>query len=225
MRSINLSTHVLSEALWTRVFENAAPRYLESLDQLRGQAQYKTGSISTATQWLLFSMSYLWQPQVAVEIGTYIGKSALAIALGADAAGQTMEIHTCDMSNHFDLPTISRAKVIQYQGSASTQMLSELVEDGYESRVQFFHVDGRLSKEDVALLMRLSSNDAIVALDDFEGVEKGVANLFNLRAAGAFVDHVAFYPPPERLIRELGFWDRSTTGLLVPRQCIRFTAQ
>lgn len=235
MRTINLSTKVLSEALWRRVFENAAARHLElagrffatlgGLDPLREKAQYKTGSISTATQWALFSLAYLWQPEVVAEVGTYIGKSAIAMALGVDAAGATAEIHTCDMSNRFDLPTLSRSKVIQYPGSPSTQMLSEMAEDGYERRVQLFHIDGRLSKEDIALMVRLAAEDAIVALDDFEGMEKGVANLFNLRAAGAFAGHTAFYPPGDGLLRELGFWDGGSTGLLVPKDLIRFTAQ
>lgn len=235
MRSINLSAHVLSDAMWSRVFEHSAPRHLDSstelfrtlgaLDALREKAQYKTGSISTAAQWALFSLAYQWQPQLVLEVGTYIGKSAVAMALGADAARIDCEIHTCDASNTFDLPTCSTARIVQYPGSPSTQMLTEMVEDGFAGKVQLMHIDGRLGKEDIALMSKLAAPDAIIALDDFEGIEKGVANLFNLRAAKAFSDHFAFYPPSENLLRQLGFWDRCTTSVLVSRDLIRFTAQ
>lgn len=235
MRSINLSAHVLSDAMWTRLFEFSAARYLDggtelfrtlgSLDALRDKAQYKTGSISTATQWALYSLAYQWQPQVVLEVGTYIGKSTIAMALGADAARGECEIHTCDASNTFDLPACSKTRVVQYPGSPSTQMLTEMVEDGFAGKVQLMHIDGRLSKDDIGLMSQLAASEVIVALDDFEGIEKGVANLFNIRAAKAFADHFAFYPPSDILLRSLGFRDRCTTCLLAPRDLIRFTAQ
>lgn len=235
MRSINLSTHVLSDAMWSRVFEFSAPRYLDSsvelfrtlgaLDLLRDKAQYKTGSISTAAQWALYSLAYQWQPQCVLEVGTYIGKSTIAMALGSDAARVDCEIHTCDASNTFDLPICSKTRVIQYPGSPSTQMLTEMIEDGLAGKVHLMHIDGRLGKEDIGLMSQLAAPDAIIALDDFEGIEKGVANLLNLRAAKAFSDHFAFCPPSEPLLRQLGFKDRCTTSVLVPRDLIRFTAQ
>lgn len=235
MRTINLSSRLLSEAIWTRVFEYSASRHLDSgadlfrtlgkLDALREKAQYKTGSIGTATQWSLYALSYLWRPEVVVEIGTYIGKSTIAMALGADAAAVKAEIHTCDMSNTFDLPVVSKSSVVQYPGTSSTQMLTELLEDGYNGRVQMFHVDGRLSKEDILLMVNLASPDALIVLDDFEGMEKGVANLFNLRAAAAFSGHLQVYPPTERQLVRLGFWDHGSSGLLVPGNLLRFTAQ
>jgi predicted O-methyltransferase YrrM len=235
MRTINLSSAVLSDAVWTRVFEHAAPRWLDSagelyktlgaLDALREKAQYKTGSISTASQWALFSLAYYWQPAVVAEVGTYIGKSTLAMALGADAAGAQCEIHTCDMSNRFDLPSRSKSRVVQYPGSASTQMLGEMVEDGFAGKVQLMHIDGRLTKDDLALMTQLAAPDALIALDDFEGMEKGVANLFNVRAVKAFPGHFALYPPSERVLREVGLRDRCTTALVAPRDLIQFTAQ
>lgn len=235
MRTLDISTRLLSEAVWTRIFENSAARHLDTgstffqtlgrLDALREQAQYKTGSISTSAQWTLFSLCYLWRPAVVVEVGTYIGKSTIAMALGADAASVEAELHTCDMSNTFSLPVLSQSRVIQYPGSSSSQMLSEMAEDGYQGRVQLFHIDGRLAKEDIGLMSQVASADAVIALDDFEGMEKGVANLFNLRASGAFASHVTLYPPSEQLLRGLGFWDHGSCGLLIPRELIRFTAQ
>lgn len=235
MRTIDLSTRLLSEAVWGRIFEHSAARYrdegrglfdaLGGLDALRVKAQYNTGSIGTAAQWALYALANLWSPAVVAEVGTFIGKSAVSIARGCDAAGIESAIHTCDMSNTFELPVLSRSRVIQYPGSASTQMLSEMVEDGLVGKVDLFHIDGRLSKEDVGLMLQLASPDAIVALDDFEGIEKGVANLFNLRAAGAFSGHCTIYPPSETLLRRFGFWDHALAALLVPRNLLRFTAQ
>ena len=236
MRRFTLSSRLLSEALWSRILEHAAPRHLDRgaavfaalgrLDELREKAQYNTGSISTAAQWALFSLAYYWRPALMAEVGTFIGKSTFALGLGCDAAGQHAEIHTCDMSNRFDLPTaITKCSVVQYPGSPSTQMLSEMAEDGYGARVDLFHFDGRIQKDDLPLLAALAAPDAVVVLDDFEGVEKGVANLFALRSMPAFKDHLCVYPPSEPLLRRFGFTDHATCALVVPRPVVEFSAQ
>lgn len=235
MRSINLSSFVISEAMWFRIFEHAMPRWMDSsgplfkalgsLDVLREKAQYQTGSISTASQWALYSLAYYWRPAVVAEVGTFIGKSTIAMALGADAGRMGCEVHTCDMSNNIDLPVSAQARVVQYPGSGSTQMFGEMVEDGYAGRVQLMHIDGRLTREDIVLMAQLAAPDALIALDDFEGTEKGVANLFNIRAAKALGTHMLFYPPGEALLQRLGLHDRSTTAVLVPRDSVQFTAQ
>lgn len=236
MRHINLSSRLLSDAVWSRIFEHAAARRLDrgaavdaalgGLDRLRSQAQYNTGSIGTAAQWALYSLAHLWRPAVIAEVGTFIGKSAFAMAMGAEAAGVEAEVHTCDMSNRFDLPQgLTKCLMVQYQGTPSTQMLTEMVEDGFAGRVDLFHFDGRLQKEDLGPVTALASPEAIVVLDDFEGAEKGVANLFALRATPMFRDHVCVYPPGETLLRRLGFWDHATCALLVSRQAIQLTAQ
>lgn len=235
-RTIPVSTRLLSEAVWSRLFEHAAPRRLDrgaavdnalgGLDTLRVQAQYNTGSIGTAAQWALYALAYLWRPDVVAEIGTFIGKSTLALALGAEAAGVNAEVHTCDVSNQFDLPAdLTRCALVQYPGTPSTQMLAEMIEDGFAGRVDLFHFDGRLQNEDLGHVAALASKDAIVVLDDFEGVEKGVANLFKLRSAQLFKEHLCVYPPSETLLRRLGFWDHATCALMVPRSHVEFTAQ
>jgi hypothetical protein len=236
LRRITLSSRLLSEAVWSRLFEAAAPRQrdraaavfaeLGKLDELRDKAQYNTGSISTAAQWALFALAYSWRPSLVAEVGTFIGKSTFALALGCDAAAHHAEIHTCDMSNRFDLPTsITKCSVVQYPGSPSTQMLSEMTEDGFGGRVDLFHFDGRIQKEDLPLLSALRAPEAVILLDDFEGMEKGVANLFMLRTAKEFKDHVCVYPPSEPLLRRFGLDDHATCALVAPRAVFEFTAQ
>lgn len=236
MRSISLSARLLSDAVWLRVFETSAARYREegarvltvlgNLDSLRPKADYNTGSIPTSGQWALYALCYLWQPTVIAEVGTFIGKSTVAMGLGGEAGGQLPEIHTCDMSNRFDLPGgLTRSRLVQYPGSSSTQMLGEMVEDGLAGKVDLFHFDGRLMREDLALVVALAAPDALLVLDDFEGIEKGVANLFNLRSQVAFKDHLCIYPPSKDLLRGLGFWDQATCALLLPRKGIEFSAQ
>jgi hypothetical protein len=235
MRTIKLSAHVLSDPFWYRVFEYAAPRRLDQadalfrdlggLDRLSHAAHYKTGSISTSTQWALFALAYQWHPEVVAEIGTYIGKSTIALARGADAAGVECEVHTCDASNTMELPRLSKSRIVQYPGNTSTLMLTEMIEDGFAGRVNLMHIDGRLAKEDITLVAQLCASDAVLAIDDFEGIEKGVANLFNLRTAKAFSNHQLFYPPSNLMMRRIGFDDRCTTALLAPREVIQLSAQ
>ena len=205
MRKFDLSCRLLSEAFWNRVFDHAEPRRrqvqdvifseLGALDLLRSKAQYNTGSISTATQWLLYSLAYYWRPEVVAEVGTFIGKSALALAKGCDAAGLTAEIHTCDMSNSIRIPSSATSILFQYQGLSSTRMFEDMLKDGHQGRVNLLHLDGRATQEDIPLMASLLSPDGVVVLDDFEGVEKGVANAFGLRSVAHFSKHILIYPP------------------------------
>ncbi len=77
------------------------------MESLRLKAQCNTGSIPVASQWALFALAYFTGPEVVVEMGTFIGKSAMALAKGMDAAGKPGEVHTCDSAHHFDLPKLS----------------------------------------------------------------------------------------------------------------------
>lgn len=234
-RSFNLSSRLLGEAVWTRMFEDAAHlletcrhelvRRTNELESLRSLAQYNTGSIGVSAQLALFVLAHHWRPAKVLEVGTFIGKSTLSIALGAAAAGARCEIHTCDASNRFDLPAFAEAKVVQYQGTGSTQMLSDVLADDGQGAFQLVHVDGRLQAGDYELLSRLLSQDAIFALDDFEGGEKGVANLMNIRASGLFAKHLLLYPPNDAVRARYKLVDVCTTALMVPIDCLHLTAQ
>lgn len=235
MRTIDLSARLLSESVWTRVLEHAAPRQLfqsqdffgrtARLDELRKLADYDTGSIGSSTQWSLFALSYLWKPRLVIEVGTFIGKSTVSIALGAAAAGVRSEIHTCDASNSFDLPTLGEADIVQYPATQATQMFNELAQSGRAGQCQLVHLDGRLQQADCETLASLVADDAIIALDDFEGIEKGVANMIKLRSTSAFEGHLRVYPPSPALLARFGLTDSCTMALMLPRAALRLTAQ
>src|SRR5262245_19029300 len=109
MRPLELPSRLLSAAVWRRILESSTLlwftrrdefcRQMAALETLREQADYDTGSISVASAWALFSAAHLFAPKYLLEVGTFIGKSTLALALGTDAARSGVALHTCDMSN------------------------------------------------------------------------------------------------------------------------------
>ncbi|MBK6743682.1 MAG: hypothetical protein IPG66_12190 [Hydrogenophilales bacterium] len=235
MKSFNISQKLMSDAIWTRVLDNAASRHkaqaqelfsqLGKLDELRVQAEYNTGSISTATQWLLFGLIYYLEPKVIAEVGTFIGKSAMAMSLAMDSANVDGEIHTCDLSNSMELPIISNSTVLQYRNCSSQQMFEDMLNNGYESQVDMLHLDGRLQAGDLDKVARLCSANAIIVMDDFEGLEKGVANAISMRPHAKFQGYALAYPPNENLLMRYELPDRCTTAMLYPNSMLRMTAQ
>jgi predicted O-methyltransferase YrrM len=230
MRPFHLSVRLFSEIFWEAVLQTSTQRepqrrqlleQIEQLDGLRAGADYNTGSISAASAWCLYSVVRYFQVSRALEVGTFIGKSTWSMALAMDhekiASG---EIHTCDMSNSIDIPYVGTTRIAQYKKLSSTDMLNKLA-----GRFDFAHFDGRVTDSDLPLLQRLLAPDAIVALDDFEGMEKGVANLMNLRAAGLLQQHFLVYPCAPALLERIGFTDHSLTAILVPISLIQLTAQ
>lgn len=198
---------------------------MASLEALRKTADYNTGSISAASAWALYSLVGYFGPQRILEIGTFIGKSTLAMALAADDFGISTEIHTCDMSNSIELPAHAKTRIIQYQKHTSTQMLEKLIAANSGGKFEMLYLDGRLQNEDFPFLEKLCSPRVIVVCDDFEGHEKGVANLINARNGGLLPQHILIYPPPEPLLQKFGFCDHSTTAFVLPQAALRLTAQ
>jgi hypothetical protein len=50
-----------------------------------------------------------------------------------------------------------------------------------QKKIDLFLIDGRLAPEDLPLLDALMHDKTVFVLDDFEGIEKGVANALLLR--------------------------------------------
>lgn len=96
---------------------------------------------------------------------------SIAKAMNLNGGG---EIHTCDATNQIDIVQHPLTRIIQCKKQTSAQMLTSL-----SGLFDFAFIDGGLNESDLNRLAELLTDDAIMVLDDFEGMEKGVANLFN----------------------------------------------
>jgi predicted O-methyltransferase YrrM len=235
MRTVDVSYRLLSEAVWQRVLETSAFQlqskrtwFFETVakqEELRKQAEYNTGSISASSCWLLYSLAMYFRPTLVAEVGTFIGKSTLSMALGLDEVAAGSEIHTCDGSNAIELPTVAKTKIVQYKKTASSEMFGRMSKGGHNGKVDLLALDGRLQPDDFPLLAPLLHKGSVIVLDDFEGIEKGVANLMALRSNGIAKPYSCVYPCPERLLNACGLHDPSSVALAIPEAIFRITAQ
>jgi predicted O-methyltransferase YrrM len=234
--NISISHKIMSSVTWGRILENSSfilsyekenfYRQLDELENLRVNAAYNTGSISASTAWLLFSTSYYFKSKKVIEIGTFIGKSTIAIAMGMHKEFDDCEIHTCDASNDIKLPNVKNVKITQYPKLGSSEMLQSLEANASNNGIfDLIHIDGRLMPNDYKPLKKILSDKAIIVIDDFEGVEKGVINAINLKNNGFEEDYFLVYPPEEKLLKKYGLSSSSTTGLLLPKKIITLSAQ
>jgi hypothetical protein len=138
------------------------------------------------------------KPRVAIEVGTFIGTSAMAI--------QADRVYTCDKSNDCG-PRDQR--IVCYPFTSSTRMLIDLLRKGI--RAEFFFFDGRIKEKDLDLILELSAPGAFYAFDDYEGEEKGVINVGRL--GPRLPAHYQLVPPPGVIAGAEG---ATTIALLVP---------
>lgn len=162
----------------------------------RPLASYSTGTVPAETAILLRLLCDWFQPRVVAEVGTFIGTSTLALRAGE-------ALHTCDRDNDCLAP---QGNVRPYPRTPSTAMLQALVDQG--ATVDLFFFDGRIVREDVALIRRLSHPRTVYAFDDYVGKEKGVMNVGRL-IVGCVDTHALIEP-------HAGFAGRSTLAALVP---------
>lgn len=226
----------MSNVTWGRILEHSSfilsyekenfYKQLDELENLRTDAEYNTGSISASTAWILFSLSYFLKSRKVIEIGTFIGKSTVAIAMGMDKTFDQCEIHTCDSSNSIKLPHVSNVKITQYPKTGSTEMLEAIASDkNQHGTIDLIHIDGRLMPKDYSLVKNLLTSRAVIVIDDFEGVEKGVINVINMKNNGFEEDYFLVYPPEEKMLEKYGLISNSTTALLIPKKMITLSSQ
>jgi len=224
-----LSPRVLAEPFWDVMLMPGDERgpererlltQLAGLEALREKADYNTGTVSVSTAWCLYSLVRHFQLSRALEVGTFIGKTTTAMAAGMDDGGRPGEVFTCDISNALDLPWSGQTRITQFRGQSSAAMLEKL--DGVFDLAVF---DGRIAPQEVGRLEQLLAPDAIIALDDFEGTEKGVANLSLLRQSARFKGHALIYPCPRALLERRGFSSYSLLAALVPMSRFQIAAQ
>lgn len=230
MNPFNLSSRLFSKVFWEALFQSAdawqtgrgrLADELQQLEALRQGADYNTGSISFAASWCLYCLMRYFKIRSVIEVGTFIGKSTWAMARAMEdenIAGGI--IHTCDSSNDIRIPWQGRVAIRQYPRAGSTDMLAKL-----DGRHECLFLDGRLNDRDCELLPRLLDEQAVVVLDDFEGVEKGVVNATLLRRYPLFGNHFLVYPPTEAFLRGHGFSGYASTAVLLPAAQIALVNQ
>jgi hypothetical protein len=233
MRPISINRSNLSQALWEAIFDHSEPQSFSMLssllaetvllENLREQADYNTGSISTSAIWSIFSSCLYFQPKVVAEVGTFIGKSTFAAASAMDVATKNSSgIFTCDSSNDIKLNLKTKTPIIQFPKTASTDMFTELAKKGI--RCDMLFLDGRLQEADLPLLSLILHDQSVFLLDDFEGTEKGCINSMLIMQSLDKTHHLVYPPSSEALLRR-GFKDRCAVAMIVPRSLVMFTNQ
>ncbi len=233
MAQIRINRTKLSTIVWESIFENAAHIHADetqllikqasTLDILRTNAEYDTGSISTSAIWSIFSACHFFRPVKVAEVGTFIGKSTLSIAWAMDKHHNDQScIYTCDFSNNINLDLSTKTKVKQYPKLSSTDMFNDIVQKNVSCDVIF--LDGRLQNSDYKLLPKLIHPKTVFLLDDFEGIEKGVVNAMVLMQS-LDKSHFLIYPPSNDLLNKQGLKDACSIGMIIPKSLISFTNQ
>ena len=236
MKKISINPTDLSYILWNKVLENSAIKSeiykkdffskIDSLENLRAQSDYNTGSISSTTSWLLYSLVIYFKPKKIIEIGSFIGKSTISMALGADnyADEDITEIYCCDMSNNIVLPKLANTKIKQFNKINSLEMLKKL--DGNFS-FDLIHIDGRLGLEDFEIIKKNINKNTIFILDDFEGKEKGVINYINFLKSEMNLNnfYLLSYPIQTETKLKFSLLEKSHSAVLIPSNLIGFSNQ
>jgi len=235
---LNLNRQALSQLIWQRLFENAQmveyvrpeiTAMAHDLGRLESKADNPTGSISVSTIWALTATAYYFQPKTVVEVGTYIGRSTYALSEGMTLAGVDEPlIYTCDLNNDIAVEndpafTTSPTVVCRYPRQSSTQMFEDVVSKRIQPDMIF--LDGRLPEGDIELIKTLKHRDTFFALDDFEGLEKGVANYSFLQRLTPPFSHILVYPPDRETLARFGLRDQCKTALILPNTLFRLTVQ
>lgn len=117
----------------------------------------------------LYNFIKLHAVTTAVEIGTWLGTSAMIMA----ECG--VEVWTCDQHKMF---TYKHPK-IHYYNMWSTAFLKKLKKDKLKFDMAF--LDGRLMNEDVKRMVKLLNSKASILTHDYMGNAKGVRNFKSLK--------------------------------------------
>lgn len=213
---------VTPEQFWAQMQElvpeswwDDADRVIREAQPLRERAKFNTGSISRTTAVALRAISAWRQPDVVVEVGTFIGVSTKTLARGTARL-----LHTCDISNDC---LDACWPIYTWPYTKSTDMLKRLDDDlvtwrrdqqadGWKKMsVDMFFFDGLLTPEDVPLIRKLSTPETVYVFDDYNGEYKGVKNAQKL--CPLLPNHV--------LMPAAGWVEKDTTlAVLVPESML-----
>lgn len=234
MKKLWLSESMISRAFWQEL--EASSKVAEARKDSQEVANLTSplvdrfpsvaGSISLDSSFYLWLLTKYFSPKNICEVGTYIGRSTLIMLA---ASGENLErIYTCDGTydcmdfslldgcNLPDSKTINRKKISYFGKTMSTEMLEKIREQNF--KIDFCFIDGRITNEDCVLLEQLFTDDAVIVIDDFEGVEKGVVNVMMLR--NKFSRHVLLEPPVLASRRQ-----RLNFSIMVPARILSISRQ
>jgi len=235
---IRLTPTNLSFLFWDQAFINAISitpnivaeiqEYKIKADKLRTQADYNTGSINLVSSLTLFALTAYFKPEPIAEVGTFIGNSTNAIAKGMQVSGSKGNIYTCDYSNDITLDwNYEHIGLHQFKKQSSEQLFTQLKNN--DIKPDMFFLDGRVTPNDVGILKDLIRTDSIIAFDDFEGMEKGVANLFQLYDLVAPMGQILVNSPMPKLFGIFNIPEVAITTLpfamMVPIKSLQYFRQ
>ncbi|MDF3031850.1 MAG: hypothetical protein K0R03_2408 [Moraxellaceae bacterium] len=233
MNKFTLNFQNLSHAMLSRLVDlhgHLLPGFVPQLvshyaelETHRARMSYNTGSISLSAGVFLFMVCNTFKPKVVVEVGTFLGKSTTAMALGMSWNDSTeRHIYTCDKDNPCLLAaSIGPVRIHPHSGQTSTEMFRHLVSQGVKADI--LSLDGRLTAEDLPLLSDLCHSETVVLLDDFEGIEKGVVNY---QALMSLLPNYLFMPPVmSSRLQAFGVVDPHCTAMLMPTSLLAITRQ
>lgn len=227
MKNLKLSLRIISKIFWEIIltedqFVNSEEKRklfdnLISLENLRDEADYNTGSISMSQAYLLYLFLKYFKPIKVIEIGTFIGRSTISMANAIETYSDNGKIYTCDFSNDIKLPWNGKCKIKQFPKTKSGEMLNNL-----KGEYDLVFIDGRISDEELSTFERLINQNTIIILDDFEGIEKGVVNLAKLRQINKLNQHLLINTISEDLLKQYNLHNHSRMGALIPMTLFQF---
>jgi predicted O-methyltransferase YrrM len=183
MKTIQIGRERFSKFFWDIIDEKVGDVPWQEIEDMiadrqeyRRKAEYNTGSLSVDDAAELYRLVKFFKPSTIAEVGTFIGVSTMAMYM----ADKYVSIDTCDMSN--DIPNLfedTKGMVTYFPKTSSTEMFKKLAEEENPS-IDLIYLDGRLSQPDIEPLSKIVCEKTVFVLDDFEGIEKGVANALML---------------------------------------------
>ena len=191
-----------------------------ALEALRTSADYNTSSMNYSASWCIYILVRYFGLKRGIEVGTFIGKSTVAILSGMDDGGHTGELFTCDLSNEIHIPWDGQSRLVQFPRTTSGDMLKQL-----NGIFDFVFLDGRLSPPEIQVIANLITETTIIALDDFEGLEKGVENFMLLSKIPQLHNHILIYPADHEMLKKHGFTSHSVTAVMLPASLISLARQ
>ena len=224
MTNIYFSEKMMATAFWSELLSSGttipAKKEIEDIvEKSAKQLKYfpsEAGTISRDSCLILYLVAKYFSPKTVAEVGTYIGRSTLSVFRGANSSLENL--YTCDGTfdclkfDEFDL--INGDRIKYFGKTMSTEMLQGLVDRNIK-KLDLLLIDGRVSTKDLDLMENLLSESAVICIDDFEGVEKGVINVIMLREK--FRQYLLLEPKFSTL--------NTSMALLVPSTKIKLTRQ